>query len=131
MLRILFQLIHNLAYLYDSLLIICCLNCDDGQLGNPLIDDFLDNIGTFQFWWNHGLIGDSTYSALNKSCPYDSFLFPTNDCYEALSAAYSEFGDINPYAIYQTPCTDVGTFKTNLKIPLVSFIYILKLIFHL
>ncbi|KAL2482075.1 Serine carboxypeptidase-like 27 [Forsythia ovata] len=87
-------------------------------LGNPLIDDVLDNIGTFEYWWNHGLIGDSTYLKLNKSCPYDSFLFPTNGCYEALSIAYSEFGDINPYAIYQTPCTDLGTLQNNLKFPL-------------
>ncbi|XP_057799044.1 serine carboxypeptidase-like 27 isoform X2 [Salvia miltiorrhiza] len=78
-------------------------------LGNPLIDDFYDNIGTFEFWWNHGLVGDSTYSQLNESCPRDSFLFPSDDCYTALSAAYAEFGNINPYAIYQSPCDQLAT----------------------
>ncbi|PIN11988.1 Serine carboxypeptidases (lysosomal cathepsin A) [Handroanthus impetiginosus] len=87
-------------------------------LGNPLIDDVLDNIGTFEFWWNHGLIGDSTYEALNKSCPYDSFLFPRDGCYKALANAYSQFGDINPYAIYDSPCNEMGTLKNNLKMPL-------------
>lgn len=84
-------------------------------LGNPLIDDFYDNIGTFEFWWNHGLIGSSTYAALNESCPLDSFLFPSDDCYRALSSAYNELGNINPYAIYQAPCNDAGTFE---KLPL-------------
>lgn len=93
------------------------------QLGNPLIDDYYDNIGTFEFWWNHGLISDSNYKALNESCPYDSFLFPRNECYEALELAYSEFGDINPYAIYDNPCNDLGTLANNLKLPLVSLSY--------
>ncbi|XP_027155772.1 serine carboxypeptidase-like 27 [Coffea eugenioides] len=87
-------------------------------LGNPLIDDYYDNIGTFEFWWNHGLISDSTYEALNKSCPYDSFLFPRIQCYQALESAYSEFGDINPYAIYDNPCNDLGTPINNLNMPL-------------
>jgi serine carboxypeptidase-like clade II len=90
------------------------------QLGNPLIDDFYDNIGTFEFWWNHGLISDSTYKSLNESCPYDSFLFPRNRCYQALEHAYAELGDINPYGIYDNPCNDLGTLSHNLKLPLVS-----------
>lgn len=92
------------------------------QLGNPLIDDMYDNIGTFEFWWNHGLIGDSTYASLNQSCPFDSFLFPTDECYQSLSTAYSEFGNINPYAIFDSPCADLGTtLGDNLKVPLVIY----------
>ncbi|XP_059669164.1 serine carboxypeptidase-like 27 [Cornus florida] len=87
-------------------------------LGNPLLDDYYDNIGTFEFWWNHGLISDITYDALNGSCPHDSFLFPRNKCYKALFDAYAEFGDINPYAIYDTPCYDTGTLPHNLRTPL-------------
>ncbi|KAK4485318.1 hypothetical protein RD792_007954, partial [Penstemon davidsonii] len=94
------------------------INFQGFLLGNPLLDDFYDNIGTFEFWWNHGLIGDSTYAALNESCPYDSFLFPSNNCSQALSTAYLEFGDINPYAIYDNPCRELGTLKNNLKFPL-------------
>ncbi|CAL5363508.1 unnamed protein product [Camellia sinensis] len=84
-------------------------------LGNPLIDDYYDNIGTSEFWWNHGLISDSTYEALNESCPYESFLYPRNQCYEALTRAYSQFGDINPYAIYDGPCSQTGSLLHNLK----------------
>ncbi|KAL8052149.1 hypothetical protein ABFX02_06G194100 [Erythranthe guttata] len=87
-------------------------------LGNPLLDDMYDNIGSFEYWWNHGLVGESTYALLNESCPHDSFLFPSDDCYQALSTAYSEFGDINPYAIFDNPCAELGTLKNNLKVPL-------------
>ncbi|KVI04995.1 Peptidase S10, serine carboxypeptidase [Cynara cardunculus var. scolymus] len=38
-------------------------------VGNPLLDDYHDNIGTFEFWWNHGLISDTTYQILNETCP--------------------------------------------------------------
>lgn len=79
------------------------------QLGNPLIDDYHDNIGTHEYWWNHGLISDSTYEDLKKSCTNDTFLFPKNECYFALEQAYSEFGDINPYSIFSSPCLYTST----------------------
>ncbi|KAL3819993.1 hypothetical protein ACJIZ3_005898 [Penstemon smallii] len=99
------------------------INFQGFLLGNPLLDDFYDNIGTFEFWWNHGLIGDSTYAALNDSCLYDSFLSPSNICSQALSTAILEFGDINPYAIYDNPCRESGTLKNNLKFPLYTKTY--------
>ncbi|KAK9282894.1 hypothetical protein L1049_011119 [Liquidambar formosana] len=88
-------------------------------LGNPLIDNYHDNLGTHEFWWNHGLISDSTYKALNQSCLHDTFLFPKNKCYSALLQAYTEFGDINPYSIYSNPCYESGTLRNNLRRPLV------------
>ncbi|XP_031279813.1 serine carboxypeptidase-like 27 [Pistacia vera] len=94
------------------------LNFKGLLLGNPLIDDHYDNIGTHEFWWNHGLISDSTYKDLQKYCPNQTFLFPQDDCYTALSVAYFEFGDINPYSIYTSPCYATGTLKNNLKLPL-------------
>lgn len=90
------------------------------QLGNPLIDDYYDNIGTHEYWWNHGLISDSTYDALSKSCQNVSFLFPSDECTAALSQASTEFGDINPYSIYTKPCYDDGSLRQNSKLPLVS-----------
>lgn len=56
---------------------------------------------------------------MNESCPYDSFLFPKNQCYKALENAYKEFGDINPYGIYDNPCNELGSLSNNLKLPLV------------
>ncbi|KAJ6901919.1 hypothetical protein NC651_019652 [Populus alba x Populus x berolinensis] len=84
-------------------------------LGNPLLDDYHDNTGTHEFWWNHGLISDSTYEDLKKFCPNNTFLFPRNECYGALERAYSEFGDINPYSIYSPPCSAISTLRHNLK----------------
>ena len=88
------------------------------QLGNPLIDDYHDNIGTHEYWWNHGLISDSTYKDLTKFCKNDTFLFPRNGCYYALDRAYSEFGNINPYSIYSPPCYETTTLGHN-NLPLV------------
>ncbi|KAK4784603.1 hypothetical protein SAY86_018971 [Trapa natans] len=94
------------------------LNFKGFLLGNPVLDDFYDSVGTFEFWWNHGLISDATYQALNESCPQDSFLFPRGKCYENLQRAYSEFGDINPYSIYNGPCFAVGPLRHYLQHPL-------------
>ncbi|KAK0592663.1 hypothetical protein LWI29_023104 [Acer saccharum] len=94
------------------------LNFKGFLLGNPLIDDYYDNIGTHEYWWNHGLISDSTYKDLQKFCPNDTFLFPKDGCNSALSTAYMEFGSINPYSIYSTPCNQTGTLKHNLQLSL-------------
>ncbi|KAJ8760232.1 hypothetical protein K2173_011644 [Erythroxylum novogranatense] len=84
-------------------------------LGNPLINDYYDNIGTHEYWWNHGLISDSTYNDLKSSCTNDTFLFPGKDCDKAITQAYSEFGSINPYSIYSPACRQLGTLKNNLQ----------------
>ncbi|KAJ9175581.1 hypothetical protein P3X46_014124 [Hevea brasiliensis] len=89
------------------------INFQGFLLGNPLIDDYHDNIGTHEYWWNHGLISDSTYEDLKKSCTNDTFLFPKNGCYIALDQAFSEFGDINPYSIFSPPCPGSSTLKHN------------------
>jgi serine carboxypeptidase-like clade 2 len=92
------------------------------QLGNPLIDDYHDNVGTHEFWWNHGLISDSTYKDLKKFCPNSTFLFPKSECNSALKRAYSEFGDINPYSIYSSPCNEIITLRHYLNYSLVYYI---------
>ncbi|KAJ6772943.1 SERINE CARBOXYPEPTIDASE-LIKE 28 [Salix koriyanagi] len=84
-------------------------------LGNPLIDDYHDNVGTHEYWWNHGLISDSTYEDLKKFCPNNTFLFPRGECNSALETAYSEFGDINPYNIYSSPCNEISTLRQYLN----------------
>ncbi|KAL3732084.1 hypothetical protein ACJRO7_028859 [Eucalyptus globulus] len=90
------------------------LNFKGFMVGNPLLDDFHDNVGRFEFWWNHGLISDSTYAALNESCPHDSFLFPHNKCNAAQTRAFTEFGSIDPYSIYKSPCPATGTLENSL-----------------
>ncbi|KAL5734931.1 hypothetical protein ACOSP7_032792 [Xanthoceras sorbifolium] len=94
------------------------LNFKGFLLGNPLIDDYYDNIGTHEYWWNHGLISESTYKDLQKFCPNETFLFPKNKCSTALNRAYQQFGSINPYSIYSTPCYETGTLNRNLHLSL-------------
>uniref|UniRef100_A0A5B6YLL1 Carboxypeptidase n=1 Tax=Davidia involucrata TaxID=16924 RepID=A0A5B6YLL1_DAVIN len=82
-------------------------------LGNALIDNYYDSIGRFEFWWNHGLISDSSYEALKKACPNDSFLFPGKKCSQAYSHSRLEIGNINQYDLYASPCPEVGTLGHN------------------
>lgn len=91
------------------------------QLGNPLLDDYYDNIGSHEYWWNHGLISESTYKELQRSCSNDTFLFPKDGCNTALSGAYEEFGNINPYNIYGPSCNPISTSNHRLaQLPLVT-----------
>ncbi|OMO81201.1 Peptidase S10, serine carboxypeptidase [Corchorus olitorius] len=95
------------------------LNFKGFLLGNPLIDDYYDNVGTHEFWWNHGLVSDSTYNNLKKYCSNDSFLFPKDGCSNAINNAFVEFGDINPYNIYGPACDGIASHKQNLgQVPL-------------
>lgn len=74
-------------------------------MGNPLVDDYNDNKGMHEYWWNHGLISDESYFELTKWCLNDSILFPKPNCDNALNQAFSEFGDIDPYNIDRPACT--------------------------
>jgi len=74
-------------------------------MGNPLVDDYNDNKGMRDYWWNHGLISDESYNDLTKWCLNDSILFPKLNCNAALNQALSEFGDIDPYNINSPACT--------------------------
>ncbi|PPS12667.1 hypothetical protein GOBAR_AA07973 [Gossypium barbadense] len=95
------------------------LNFKGFLLGNPLLDDYYDNIGSHEYWWNHGLISESTYKELKRSCSNDTFLFPKDGCNNALSGAYEEFGNINPYNIYGPPCNAISTSNHRLaQLPL-------------
>jgi len=40
------------------------LNFRGFMVGNAVIDDYHDYIGTFEYWWTHGLISDETYEKL-------------------------------------------------------------------
>ncbi|KDP25724.1 hypothetical protein JCGZ_23945 [Jatropha curcas] len=86
-------------------------------LGNPLLDDYHDNRGTHEYWWNHGLISDSTYKKLKKYCTNDSYLFPKDGCNLALEKAFSEFGQINPYDIFSPACSATSPVVRKLKPP--------------
>lgn len=90
------------------------------QVGNAVTDDYYDYVGTFEFWWNHGLISDTTYQNLKQACYSTSSINPTYDCVTALELASSEQGNIDPYSIYTPPCTNSSSLKINRKSHYVS-----------
>jgi serine carboxypeptidase-like clade 2 len=78
------------------------------QVGNGLIDNYHDYRGTFQFWWNHGLVSDDTYRLLNDSCLHDSTVHPSPACAAALNIYKGEHGNIDLYSIYTPTCNETA-----------------------
>ncbi|KAM0953223.1 putative carboxypeptidase D [Dioscorea sansibarensis] len=90
------------------------INLKGFMVGNAVTDDYYDYVGTFEFWWNHGLISDGTYQKLKQACYSTSSMNPSYDCVTALELASSEQGSIDPYSIYTPPCTNSSS--SSLKI---------------
>ncbi|KAG8067613.1 hypothetical protein GUJ93_ZPchr0005g14835 [Zizania palustris] len=87
-----------------------CINLKGYMVGNGVTDDYHDYIGTFEYWWNHGLISDRTYRLLNKSCVHDdSIEHPSPACAAALDASVAEQGDIDMYSLYTPTCNETAS----------------------
>lgn len=84
-------------------------------VGNAVTDDPHDLFGTFEHWWTHGLISDSTYRTLRVVCDSVSAQHPPAECLEALNTADSEKGNIDQFSIYTPPCNITSSPKRNLK----------------
>ncbi|CAI0411689.1 unnamed protein product [Linum tenue] len=84
-------------------------------VGNAVTDDYHDYVGTFEYWWTHGLISDSTYKLLRDRCDTGSSEHPSADCIKALKTAEIEQGNIDPYSIFTKPCSTTESLKRNLR----------------
>ncbi|KAF3433914.1 hypothetical protein FNV43_RR25017 [Rhamnella rubrinervis] len=84
-------------------------------VGNAVTDDYHDYVGTFEYWWTHGLISDSTYRTLRVACDFGSSQHPSLECMNALRAAEVERGNIDPYSIFTRPCNDTASLRHNLR----------------
>lgn len=91
------------------------INLKGFMVGNAVTDDYHDFIGTFEYWWTHGLISDSTYKVLRETCDLGSTRRPSTDCIKALTVADAEQGNIDPYSIYTRPCNNTSSLKRNLR----------------
>lgn len=80
-----------------------------------MTDDYHDYVGTFEYWWTHGLISDSTYRLLRVACDSGSSQHPSLECMKALRAAELEQGNIDPYSIFTRPCNDTASLRRNLR----------------
>ncbi|TKY46291.1 Serine carboxypeptidase 27 [Spatholobus suberectus] len=90
------------------------INLKGVLVGNAVIDDYHDYIGTFEYWWVHGLISDATYRMLGIACDFGSSQHPSEQCLQALILATVEQGNINPYSIYTKPCNDTTSLRCSL-----------------
>ncbi|XWS66142.1 hypothetical protein CRYUN_Cryun05aG0174600 [Craigia yunnanensis] len=84
-------------------------------VGNAVTDDYHDFVGTFEYWWTHGLISDSTYRSLRVACDLGSSTHPSLQCMNALRVAEVEQGNIDPYSIFTQPCKDTATLRRNMR----------------
>jgi serine carboxypeptidase-like clade 2 len=84
-------------------------------VGNAVTDDYHDYIGTFEYWWTHGLISDSSYHMLRAACNFGSSQHPSLECMRALNVAEAEQGNIDPYSIFTRPCNNTASLTRNLR----------------
>lgn len=91
------------------------LNFKGFIVGNAVTDDYHDYIGTFEYWWTHGLISDATYRILRVQCNLGSSQHPSVECIKALNVADAEHGNIDPYSIYTHPCNSTSDLKHKLR----------------
>ncbi|TVU18545.1 hypothetical protein EJB05_34650 [Eragrostis curvula] len=80
------------------------INFKGFMVGNAITDDYLDQVGTFESWWNHGLISDDTYRLLEATCVHDSIMHLSPPCDAAYDKANAELGDIDHYSLYTPTC---------------------------
>ncbi|CAJ1947734.1 unnamed protein product, partial [Sphenostylis stenocarpa] len=98
------------------------INFKGFMVGNAVIDDYHDYIGTFEYWWVNGLISDATYKLLRIVCEFDSAQHPPEKCEEAFELASLEMGDIDQYSIYTPVCNrTAATLKSRLRGRLLIF----------
>ncbi|KAK1414023.1 hypothetical protein QVD17_29760 [Tagetes erecta] len=90
------------------------INLKGFMVGNAVIDNKYDNIGTVEYWWTHSIISDKTYKSIKSSCNFTSTKYGEK-CDNAINYAWSnEFGDIDQYSIYTPSCNkSLGNFTSS------------------
>ncbi|PKI74609.1 hypothetical protein CRG98_004936 [Punica granatum] len=89
-------------------------------VGNAVTDDYHDYVGTFEYWWTHGLISDTTYETLQAVCDYGSSEHPSEECEDAMDVADAELGNIDPYSIFTPVCNGSVSQRRHTKSRYVS-----------
>lgn len=83
------------------------------QVGNAVIDNYYDNIGTVSYWWTHSMISDKTYKSILSSCNFKNTK-NSKECDHAINYAMNhEFGDIDQYSIYTPSCIAAANSSNN------------------
>ncbi|XP_047337838.1 serine carboxypeptidase II-2-like [Impatiens glandulifera] len=77
------------------------------MIGNPDINHFTDEKGTYDYLWSHALLSDETHSLIMKYCfksPHFSSKKDYLKCSNLQDKAYNESGNIDLYSIYALTC---------------------------
>ncbi|KAJ6818739.1 serine carboxypeptidase-like 27 [Iris pallida] len=90
------------------------INFKGFMVGNGVTDDYHDYVGTFEYWWTHGLISDETYGDLNSKCDTQVSQHPSKECEKVVEIARKEQGNIDPYSIYTPSCNNTGSVRRKL-----------------
>ncbi|KAI5006325.1 hypothetical protein ZWY2020_033568 [Hordeum vulgare] len=92
------------------------INFKGFMIGNAAIDEASDNRGMVDYAWDHAIISDELYDAINKNCKFDqagnssdfssSGQNPSNAaCDRAMDGFYEAFDHIDIYSLYTPACT--------------------------
>lgn len=90
------------------------LNFKGFMVGNAVIDDYHDYVGTFEYWWTHGLISDETYQRLRLTCEFEQSEHPSKACDKIYEIAEVEQGAIDAYSIYTPTCKKTSLHRRKL-----------------
>ncbi|KAG2620290.1 hypothetical protein PVAP13_3NG166300 [Panicum virgatum] len=91
------------------------INFKGFMVGNAVTDDYHDQVGTFESWWNHGLISDATYRQLEATCVHGSIEHTSPPCDAAFNAAAAEQGRIDPYSLCTPTCNQASPSTAAMK----------------
>lgn len=78
-------------------------------VGNGVMDNYYDNVGLLQYWWDHALISDTSYHDMLTACDFHKANLSAT-CNHLIEYAFEqEMGGIDPYSIYTPVCTSGAT----------------------
>ncbi|XP_047334836.1 serine carboxypeptidase-like 25 [Impatiens glandulifera] len=84
------------------------------MIGNGVMDNYYDNIGTVNYWWSHAMISDQTFHQLINTCHFSGQQKESNECETTYNYAMDqELGNIDPYNIYAIPCPNKSNGTTT------------------
>eukprot|EP00249_Psilotum_nudum_P000929 c13136_g1_i1 orf=52-1518(+) len=84
------------------------INLKGFMVGNAVIDNYYDSVGTIAYWWDHALISDTMYRAIMNTCNFHSDKISVL-CEKLQDDAMDvEFGKLDAYSIYTPYCPTSG-----------------------
>lgn len=73
------------------------------------MDDASDDRGMVDYAWDHAIISDELYAAINKECKFANDVRESDGCHLAMIAFYDAFDHIDIYSLYTPYCTKNST----------------------